>query len=106
MCRKSREGLKYLKSKTNDFEVFDYIKHGLTETDLKEILLKTNLKPIDIIRKQEYLYKKELKGKSFNHQEWLKIICENPKLLQRPFIVAKLKAVLGDPVEKIEEVIR
>jgi arsenate reductase (glutaredoxin) len=105
-CRKSREGLEYLKSKTNDFEIIDYIKHGLAETDLKEILLKTNLKPIDIIRKQEDIYKKELKGKSFNIQEWLKIICENPKLLQRPFVVAKLKAVLGDPTKRIEEVLR
>jgi len=105
-CRKSREGLEYLKSKTSGFEVIDYIKTGLKESDLKEILLKTNLEPFQIVRTQEQLYKKELKGKNFTNEEWIKIICENPNLLLRPFIVGKIKAVLGDTVEKIEKVIK
>lgn len=105
-CRKSRSGLEYLKSKTNDFEVVDYLKNGLTETQLKEIILKTNLKPTDLIRKQEEVYKKELKGKNFTDDEWIKIICENPKLLHRPVIIAKHKAVVGDPVENISTVIK
>jgi len=104
-CRKSREGLEFLKSKTSSFELVDYLKNGLNESDLKEILLKSNLEPIQIIRTKEGLYRKELKGKNFNREEWIKIICENPKLLQRPFIVGRHKAVLGDPVASIEEVL-
>lgn len=104
-CRKSRAGLEYLKSKGVDFKIIDYIGNGLTETALREILLKTNLTPIELVRKQEELYKKELKGKSFNDDEWIKIICENPKLLQRPIVVAKHKAVLGDPPENIDSIV-
>jgi arsenate reductase (glutaredoxin) len=104
-CRKNRAGLEYLKIKTSDFEIVDYLKTGLSEKELKEIILKTNLKPIDLVRKEEEIYKKELKGKSFTDDEWIKIISENPKLLRRPVIVAKHKAVIGDAVEWIKEVI-
>jgi arsenate reductase (glutaredoxin) len=105
-CRKSRAGLAYLKSKTKDFEIVDYLKKGLTEIQLKEIILKTNLKPTDLIRKQEEVYKKELKGRNFTDEEWIKIICENPRLLQRPFIMAKHKAVLAMPPEKLDILLR
>jgi arsenate reductase (glutaredoxin) len=105
-CRKSREGLEMLKSKTSDFEIIDYIKKGLTENDLKEILLKSNIEPHQIVRTQEDLYKKELKGKNFTREEWIKIICENPQLLQRPFVVGKTKAILLDAIDKIEQVIK
>jgi arsenate reductase (glutaredoxin) len=105
-CRKSREGLKYLQSNSGDFNIVDYLKTGLTNEDLKEILLKSSLKPIDLIRKQEEAFKKELKGKNFTDEEWMKIIIENPKLLQRPIVVGKHKAVLAQPAEKAIDVIK
>ncbi len=104
-CRKSRAGLEYLKSKNIQFQVVDYINKGIDERSLHEILLKTNLKPFELLRKQEEVFKKELKGKSFTNDEWVKIICENPKLLQRPIVVGKLRAVLGDPPENIDKLI-
>jgi arsenate reductase-like glutaredoxin family protein len=64
------------------------------------------MKPHEIIRKQEDYYKKELNGKKFNDDEWLKIIIENPKLLQRPIIVGKYKAVIAQPPELIENLIK
>lgn len=105
-CRKSREGLEYLQNKSSDYSIVEYLKTGLTNDDLEEILLKSNLKPIDLIRKQEEVFKKELKGKKFTDEEWLKIIVENPKLLQRPIIVGKHRAVLAQPAEKADDVIK
>jgi len=101
-CRKSRAGLEYLKSKDVNFQIIEYINNGLSEDELREILLKMNLDPIELVRKQEDIFKKELKGKSFTKDEWIRIICDNPKLLQRPIVVAKHKAVLGDPPENID----
>ena len=105
-CRKSRAGLEYLRSKQVAFQVVDYLNTGLNDTIIHEILLKSNLNITDLVRKQEDLYRKELKGKSFHEDEWIRIICENPKLLERPIIVSKYKAVVGDPVEVIEELFR
>lgn len=105
-CAKSRLGLEYLKGKNVEFEIYDYLKNGLTLADMKEILLKTNLKPIDLVRTQEEYYKKELKGKNFTDDEWVKIILENPKLLKRPIVVDRLKAVIGIPAENIDLLIK
>jgi len=101
-CRKSRTGLEYLKSRTEDFEIIDYTRNGLSEAKLKEILLKMNKKPQDLVRTQEDIFKKELKGRTFNEDEWIKIIIENPRLLQRPIIVSEHKAVLAQPPENVD----
>lgn len=105
-CKKSRAGLERLRQITGDFEIREYIKEGITEDELKEIVLKMNIHPSELVRTQEDYYKKELKGKSFTDQEWIKIISENPKLLKRPVIVSKHKAVIGDPPENIDNIIK
>ena len=102
-CKHSRAGLDFLKSKTADFEVRDYISDVITLMELKEILLKSNLKPSQIVRTNEEYFKTYLKGKSFTDDEWIKIIIENPKLIQRPIVVGKYKAVIGNPPEEINK---
>jgi arsenate reductase (glutaredoxin) len=104
-CRKSREGLNYLKNKTTGFEIVDYLKDGLTAEMLDEIFLKSNLKPEQLVRTQEEAYKKELKGRSFTKEEWKRIFIENPKLLQRPIVVGKQKAVLAQPPENLDKLL-
>ncbi len=102
-CKHSRAGLDYLKSKTADIEVRDYILEVITIKELKEILLKSNLKPSQIVRTNEEYFKTYLKGKSFTDDEWVKILIENPKLIQRPIVVGKYKAIIGNPTEEIDK---
>jgi arsenate reductase (glutaredoxin) len=82
-----------------DFEVIDYLKTGLTAETLRQILQRLNVKPIELVRTQEDYFKQQLKGKNFSDEEWIQIIIENPRLLKRPIIVNKYKAVWADPVE-------
>jgi arsenate reductase (glutaredoxin) len=105
-CKKSREGLAYLQSKTSDFQIIEYLKNGLTLDQLKEILLKTSLKPKDLVRTEEMVFKRELKGKKFTDAEWIDIIIENPKLLKRPVVVGKHKAILAQPAEEIDKIVK
>lgn len=105
-CKHSRAGLDYLKSKTSDIEVREYITDTITLDELKEIFLKSNLKPIQIVRTNEEYYKTYLKGKNFSNDEWIKILAENPKLIQRPIVVGKYKAVLGNPPEEIDKLFK
>lgn len=105
-CRKSREGLDYLKTKTNEFEVRNYLVDGIKIDDIKEILLKSNLKPSQLVRTQEEYYKTYLKGKNFSDEEWIQIFAENPKVLQRPIVVGNHKAVLACPPENIDKLIK
>ena len=104
-CKKSREGLEYLKSRTSQVKVREYLSDLLTSGELDEILLKSGLKPSDLIRHQEEIFKRELKGRNFTDEEWKRIILENPKLLVRPIVVGKYKAVFAQPAAKINELL-
>lgn len=105
-CRKSREGLEYLKAKTSEFEVKHYLSDGIKADDIWEILLKSALKPFQLVRTQEEYYKAYLKGKSFSDEEWVQIFTENPKVLQRPIVVGEHRAVLACPPENIDKLIK
>ncbi|MDP4289799.1 MAG: arsenate reductase family protein [Bacteroidota bacterium] len=102
-CSKSRAGLDYLKTKTSEFEVIDYLKTGLTTETILQLLQRLNVKPYDLIRTQESFFKQQLKGKQFSDEEWIRIIIENPKLLKRPIIVNNYKAVWADPADKADK---
>jgi len=104
-CRKSRAGLQYLVDNGVTPEIKQYLKDPLSEDELKNLLNKLNKKPQEIIRTQEAIYKSNFKGKNFNDDEWIKILIENPKLIQRPIVVREYKAVIGDPAENIDKIL-
>ena len=102
-CSKSRDGLKYLEEKGYEPEIIQYLKdQPITEENLRNILMKLNKKPQDIIRTQEKTYKDNFKGKQFTEDEWIRILVENPRLLQRPIVETRHKAVIGNPPENID----
>jgi len=86
-----------------EHQVREYLKDPLSEEELTTLLMKLHKKPVEMIRTQEEYFRKELKGLSMNDLEWIKVMIENPKLIQRPIVEGKYKAVLGDPVENIDE---
>jgi len=104
-CATSRKGLEYLRTKTDDFEIINYMANGLSREIIKEILLKSDLKPAELIRTQEEYYRKFLKNKNFNDDEWIEILTQNPKLLKRPIVIGKYKAVIGIPPENIDSLV-
>jgi arsenate reductase len=105
-CRKSREGLLYLQEKGLEYTVVEYLRNPLTREQLKDLLMKLNMRPEQIVRTQEDEYKEKLKGKSFNDEEWITILIENPKLIQRPIVVKNHKAVLAQPADEIERLLK
>jgi arsenate reductase len=105
-CKKSRAGLEYLKNKKVEFEVVEYLKYPLDEKELKDILIKLNKKPLEMVRTQEDIYKKQFKGKNFTDDEWIRIMTENPKLIQRPIVLKDYKAVWADPADEIDRLIK
>ena len=74
-------------------------------SQLSEIIMKLNLNPVNIVRSQEEQYRKELKGKKFTDIEWIKILVENPKIIERPIVVARHKAVIAQPPDKADELL-
>lgn len=104
-CSKSRNGLKFLEEKGCSFEIVKYLDEGISEKELAEIIAKTGKKPFDFVRTHEQDYKDNYKGKELSDNEWIKVLAENPKLLQRPIVINGDKAVLGNPPENIEAIL-
>ena len=100
-CRKSREVLKILESKNVHFEVIEYLKKTINNSELSQILNFLNISAIELIRKNESIYKEKYKGRDFSNDEWIDIICSNPILMERPIIIKDNQAVIGRPPEKV-----
>ena len=104
-CRKSREGVQYLIDKKLNFEIFDYLKEGVSENDIKSIIKKLNISAIELVRKNEKIWKDNFKGKELKEEEIICLLCNEPKLMERPIIVCKNKAVIGRPKENIDRLL-
>ena len=104
-CRKSREGIRYLESKKINFEVIDYIKNNLSSEQIRNILKKLKLKPIELVRKNEAIWKEKYKARDFTDDQLIKILSNEPKLIERPIIVSEKLAVIGRPAENIDKLL-
>lgn len=105
-CMKSRQTLQLMRDNNVEPKIVEYLKEMPSAEELKYILAKLDLNVTDIIRKEEAVYKEKFKGKTFNDDEWLTIIDENPKLLQRPIVVKGRKAIIGRPPENVIDLLK
>ncbi len=101
-CKKSRETLALIEESGKAPQVVEYLKTPPTEEELKDILTKLGMKPADIIRKGEAIFKEQYKGKALSDEEWIRVLSENPKLIERPIVVEGDSAILGRPPENVK----
>ena len=103
-CSKSRAAFNYLKDKNIEFRVIEYLKKPPTKEELQEVLNKLNIKPSELIRSKEAIYK-ELKLKEASQDELLEAMVNYPKLIERPIVLNSNKAVVARPLELIEQIL-
>ncbi len=103
-CSKSRAGIKYLDEKGVEYKIINYLKEPLTKEQLQDILKKLNMKPSELVRKKEKLYR-ELNLKEASEDEILDAMVKNPKLIERPIVINGDKAVVARPESEIEKVL-
>lgn len=104
-CTKSRQGVAFLEAKGLEFEVVKYLEDNFTTKTLTEVLTQLDMKPIELVRKTEAIWKSEFKGKELSDAEIIQAMVEHPKLIERPIIVNNNKAVVARPTETIENVL-
>ena len=98
-CRKSREGLTFLNEKNIQPIIKEYLKENLTHQELASILDKLNMRPDELMRKNEAIYKNEIKGKKLTDDQLILKMVENPKLIERPILINGNRATIGRPAE-------
>jgi len=100
-CRKSRETLTLLEEKGQKPEIILYLENPPTKKELTKIIEMLDIKPIQLIRKGEPIFKEKYKGQDLSDKEWLNAMRENPKLIERPIVVVGNKAIIGRPPSNV-----
>jgi arsenate reductase len=104
-CTKSREGLSLLENSGKDFEVIKYLDEPISEEKLKTIISLLGIKPIELVRKNEAIWKSDFKGKTLSDVQIVKAMVAHPKLIERPIVINGKKAAIGRPPETILDII-
>jgi len=106
-CSKSRQTLDILiKNKINPTVIL-YLQDPLSSSEIKNLLMKLNKRPRDILRKSEQEYKSlNLSNQELTDDELLEYIQKNPKLIERPIVTKENLAVIGRPPENVINLIK
>jgi arsenate reductase len=104
-CSTSRAGLEYLKATGKDFEVVKYMENVPTANELRYLINALAMRPIDLIRKKESVWKENFLGKTLSDEALVQAMLKYPKLIERPIVINGNKAVIGRPTERIAEIL-
>lgn len=105
-CTTCRKVAKAFSEQGIDFEKINYYVEPFTKSLLKSLLIKMQLKPSELLRKNDDVYKKlKTKIEKLSEDEILNLMINNPDLIQRPIVEKGKKAILARPPERIKEII-
>ena len=104
-CRKSREALQILQQTNEPVEIVLYLKDPLSKDALKKILQQLGVSALDLVRKNEAVWKENYKGKTPTEVQLITAMVNNPKLMQRPIAIKNGKAVIGRPPQEVLKVL-
>ena len=97
---------KLLRESGIPFEKVNYYIEPLSKKKLTELLRKMNMKPRELLRKSEAVYKElGLSEDKFSDSELVAMMIEHPDLIQRPIVERGDRAVLGRPTENVKELL-
>ena len=86
-----------------EFDSINYYEVPLTVEELRGLVAKLGLAPRDLLRKDEAVYRElQLGQRELSDDEIIKLMVDNPDLMQRPIVVRGDKAVLGRPPENVK----
>ena len=104
-CSKSRQGVELLENSGKQFEIVKYLENIPSKEELTSIIEKLQIQPIELVRKNEAIWKENYKGKELSDTEIIDAMLQNPKLIERPIVINNTKATIGRPLENIQNII-
>jgi arsenate reductase len=105
-CTTCRQVYAELKASGVDFESVDYYLDPIPKAKLRDLLRKMGMKPRDLLRTREAVYKElKLGERELGDSELIDLMVEHPDLIQRPIVEKGARAVLARPVERLKEIL-
>ena len=102
-CTKCREMDRFLRESNIDFTRVNYYLEPLNEKQLCELIRKMGIKPRELLRTSESIYRElGLGKKELTDDEIISLMVKHPDLMQRPIVERGDRAVLGRPTENVK----
>ncbi|MDX6288987.1 MAG: hypothetical protein QOH42_786 [Blastocatellia bacterium] len=106
-CTKCREMDRFLRESNVDFSKINYYIEPLSEKKLRELIKKMGIKPRELLRTSEPIYRElGLGKKELSDNEIISLMVKHPDLMQRPIVERGDRAVLGRPTENVKVLLR
>ena len=101
-CSKSRQTLTILEDNGIDVDIIEYLKESPNKETLLQIINLLDIKPRDLMRKGEIVYKeKNLNRENLTDDDLLQFMIDNPILIERPIVYDDNRAIIGRPPENV-----
>jgi arsenate reductase (glutaredoxin) len=105
-CTTCRQVHNALKESGVDFEAVDYYVDPIPKGRLKELLRKMRMKPRELLRTKEAIYKElKLGERDLSDSELIDLMVQHPDLIQRPIVEKGARAILARPPERLKEIL-
>ncbi len=102
-CSKSRQALALLHEAGCEVEVIEYLKTPPTPDELADVISKLGITSEQLVRKNEAMFRElGLHEQTLTEEQWLRLLCENPRLIERPIVIKGQQAIIGRPPELIQ----
>ena len=101
-CSKSRQTLTILEDNGIDVDIIEYLKESPNKETLLQIINLLDIKPRDLIRKGETVYKEKLvNNENLTDDDLVQFMVDNPILIERPIVYDDNRAIIGRPPENV-----
>lgn len=100
-CGKSRNCLAFIEQTNQEYEIIPYLTETPTFDELKVLLEKLNLQPVQLVRVKEKIWIDNYKGKELTNDQIIQAMTANPILIERPIVIKDGKAIIGRDLELI-----
>ena len=106
-CSKSRQALQLISSQNITLEIIKYLEEGISKPDLENVFNRLEIDRNNFLRKNEKVFKDlNINLKKISTGQLIKLIIENPIIIQRPLAIKYEKdvfidAVIGRPPEMV-----
>ena len=106
-CSKSRQTLQILRDRGVEPSIVEYLKTPLKKDELKKISTSLGFRPKEFVRKNESDFKeRNLVNHLEDDDKMIEAMAAYPKIIERPIVVLKDKAVIGRPPDNVLKLIK
>ena len=100
-CSKSRETLALIRESGHEPRIVEISRRLRARPSLARSA-QLGIKPLELVRRNEQVFKDKYAGKTLGDKEWIKAMIAHPILIQRPIVVRGEAAAIGRPPQDVK----